>query len=67
MADTLPINGADELTSNRPASKTEQAQRPRKPYAQPKFVHYGNIREITRAVGGVVGKNDGGAGKDKTG
>ena len=54
------------MTSD-PSSKTDQTERPRKPYTTPKLVHYGNIREITKAVGGVVGKNDGGAGKDKTG
>ena len=55
------------MTSDRPATKTDQTEQRKKPYAQPQLVHYGNIREITRAVGGVVGKNDGGAGKDKTG
>jgi len=55
------------MTSDHPSTKTEQTPRPRKPYTEPRLVHYGNIREITRAVGGVVGKNDGGAGKDKTG
>jgi hypothetical protein len=55
------------MTSDRPTDKTKQTESHRKPYTEPKLVHYGNIREITRAVGGVVGKNDGGAGKDKTG
>ena len=55
------------MISDRPADKTNETESPRKPYTEPKLVHYGNIREITRAVGGVVGKNDGGAGKDKTG
>ena len=54
------------MTSDRP-NKTDQTEQVKKPYAQPQLVHYGNIREITKAVGGVVGKNDGGAGKDKTG
>lgn len=55
------------MTPDHPATKTEQSQSPRKSYTEPKLVHYGNIRELTRAVGGVVGKNDGGSGKDKTG
>ena len=55
------------MISDRPTDKTNETESPRKPYTEPKLVHYGNIREITRAVGGVVGKNDGGAGKDKTG
>jgi hypothetical protein len=55
------------MTSDHPSTKTEQAQSPRKPYSQPKLMHYGNIREITRATGGTMGKNDGGAGNDKTG
>ena len=55
------------MTSDYPPSNTEQTEQPRKPYSAPELVHYGNIREITKAVGGVVGKNDGGAGKDKTG
>lgn len=44
-----------------------QTKQPRKPYLAPKLVHYGNIRDITKALGGVNGMNDGGAGKDKTG
>ena len=55
------------MTSDQPSPKNDRTERRRKPYAAPKLVHYGNIREITRAVGGTVGKNDGGAGKDKTG
>ena len=55
------------MTSDRPTDKSDQTEHQRKPYTQPRLVHYGNIREITKAVGGVVGKNDGGAGKDKTG
>jgi hypothetical protein len=55
------------MTSDHPSTKTDRIEEARKPYTEPKLVHYGNIREITRNVGGVVGKNDGGAGKDKTG
>lgn len=54
------------MTSDHPSTKTEQTE-PRKPYNAPELVQYGNIREITKAVGGVDGMNDGGAGKDKTG
>jgi hypothetical protein len=39
----------------------------KQPYSKPTLVSYGDIREVTRTTGGVVGKNDGGGGKDKTG
>lgn len=55
------------MTPEQTATKTDRTEQPRKPYTEPKLMHYGNIREITRATGGVVGKNDGGAGNDKTG
>jgi len=55
------------MTFEPPASKPENTEQPKKNYTTPQLVHYGNIREITKAVGGVVGKNDGGSGKDKTG
>ena len=55
------------MTPEQSSPKNDRTERPAKPYAAPKLVHYGNIREITKAVGGVVGKNDGGSGKDKTG
>ena len=54
------------MTSDQ-SNKKDRTEHREKPYAAPKLVHYGNIREITRAVGGVVGMNDGGSGKDKTG
>lgn len=54
------------MTSD-PSIKTNHSEPSKKPYTEPKLVQYGNIREITKAVGGVVGKNDGGSGKDKTG
>ena len=38
----------------------------KKTYTPPTLVNYGHIREVTRATGGVIGRNDGGAGKDKT-
>lgn len=37
------------------------------PYRPPKLIVYGDVREITKNVGGTVGANDGGGGKDKTG
>ena len=46
---------------------TDRPDRSKKPYIKPKLVTYGNIREITRVTGGIVGANDGGGGKDKTG
>jgi hypothetical protein len=55
------------MTSDRPSTETNNTERPRKPYTTPELLHYGNIREITRNLGGTMGKNDGGAGKDKTG
>lgn len=55
------------MTSDRPSTKTDNTEHPRKPYTTPELVHYGNIREITKALGGTVGKNDGGGGNDKTG
>ena len=39
----------------------------KKPYASPQLRVYGNLTAVTLALGGVVGKNDGGSGKDKTG
>ena len=55
------------MQSDTPSSKTNQPQQPRKTYTSPKLVQYGDIREITKATGGVTGMNDGGSGKDKTG
>lgn len=48
-------------------SKTDKSGPPEKPYHTPKFYSYGDIREITQRNGGIMGKNDGGAGPDKTG
>ena len=55
------------MTSEPPVNKPDHTEQPKKDYTTPQLVHYGNIREITKAVGGVVGMNDGGSGKDKTG
>jgi len=55
------------MTSDQPSTKNDRNEQSPKPYAPPKLVHYGNIREITRATGGTMGMNDGGSGPDKTG
>ncbi|HKV36264.1 MAG TPA: hypothetical protein VJP89_18140 [Pyrinomonadaceae bacterium] len=55
------------MASDHTPTNTQQTDRSRKQYLPPKLVHYGNLREITRALGGINGMNDGGAGKDKTG
>ena len=55
------------MKSEPTSTKSDQTQQPRKPYTSPKLVHYGNIRAITRALGGTLGKNDGGGGNDKSG
>lgn len=55
------------MTSDRPLTKTDNTESPRKPYSTPELVQYGNIREITKNLGGTMGANDGGGGKDKTG
>ncbi|HTG87099.1 MAG TPA: hypothetical protein VL907_08710 [Pyrinomonadaceae bacterium] len=55
------------MTFEPPDPKPDQTEQPKKNYSTPQVVHYGNIREITKAVGGTLGMNDGGAGKDKTG
>ena len=52
-------------TANTP--KTESQDQSRKPYTKPELVSYGDIRELTKTTGGVVGMNDGGGGNDKTG
>jgi len=39
---------------------------PREPYAQPRLVVFGSMRELTLRAGGTKGKNDGGGGVDKT-
>jgi len=54
------------MKSEPPATNTTQNEQPKKNYTTPKLVQYGNIREITKALGGTAGMNDGGAGKDKT-
>lgn len=55
------------MASDQTPTKAQQTDRSRKYYLAPQLVHYGNMREITKNLGGVVGMNDGGAGKDKTG
>ena len=51
-------------------SKVERSDRTKpskKPYHRPQLSSYGQIRDITKVLGGTVGKNDGGGGNDKTG
>ena len=55
------------MASDQTPTNAQQTDTPRKSYTTPKLVHYGNLREITKNLGGVVGMNDGGSGKDKTG
>ncbi|HEU4558091.1 MAG TPA: lasso RiPP family leader peptide-containing protein [Longimicrobium sp.] len=40
--------------------------RPRLPYAPPRLVVYGTVRDLTLRNGGTAGMNDGGGGNDKT-
>jgi hypothetical protein len=54
------------MTLEPPVPSPDQTEKPKKNYTTPQLVHYGNIREITRNLGGTLGMNDGGAGKDKT-
>lgn len=54
------------MASDQTPTTPQETDSSRKSYATPKLVDYGNLREITRALG-TVGKNDGGGGKDKTG
>lgn len=46
---------------------TGRPDRSKKPYLKPKLISYGNIREVTKNLGGTIGMNDGGGGNDKTG
>ncbi|HKS09345.1 MAG TPA: hypothetical protein VJS13_07340 [Pyrinomonadaceae bacterium] len=55
------------MASDHTPTNTQQTDHSKKHYTAPKLLHYGNLREITRALGGINGMNDGGAGKDKTG
>ena len=73
------INGLNTLTSlirNFPwratmktikTPTTDRPDRSKRPYKKPTLITYGNIREVTKNLGGTVGKNDGGGGNDKTG
>jgi hypothetical protein len=48
--------------------KTNPSQQdPKKPYQPPQLVKYGTIRDLTQVMGGTIGNNDMGGGKDKTG
>ncbi len=46
--------------------KPSKPDHPKKPYRTPQLLLYGNVREITKAMGGTTGMNDGGGGPDKT-
>jgi hypothetical protein len=49
-------------------SKTPQVpEKQSRVYAKPEFRKYGHLTQVTSALGGTVGKNDGGGGPDKTG
>lgn len=49
-------------------SRPPQApENPSREYAKPQLRKYGRLSQITSALGGTVGKNDGGGGNDKTG
>jgi hypothetical protein len=39
----------------------------KEPYRPPTLTVYGTIRDLTQAIGGTMGRNDMGAGIDKTG
>jgi len=47
--------------------KSSEDKPTEKDYRSPQLTTYGDIREVTRASGGTMGMNDGGAGNDKTG
>jgi hypothetical protein len=51
---------------SKPAS-SDRTKLPKKLYNSPRLSSYGQIRDITKNVGGTTGMNDGGSGKDKTG
>ena len=63
----MAATGKTRLDLGGLSQDSAHAHRPEQPYIKPKLISYGDIREVTKAVGGVVGKNDGGSGKDKTG
>ena len=48
------------------ATNKNKPELSKKPYSVPRLRVYGDIREITKAMGGTTGMNDGGAGPDKT-
>ena len=48
-------------------SGAEASAPQKRPYASPRVVTYGGLRELTLRDGGMMGMNDGGAGNDKTG
>ncbi|HKY26599.1 MAG TPA: hypothetical protein VJM12_01490 [Pyrinomonadaceae bacterium] len=55
------------MTVKSKTAGSDRTKPPKKPYRQPQLSSYGQIRDITKNMGGTVGKNDGGGGVDKTG
>lgn len=55
------------MTVKSKTAGSDKTRPPKKPYNRPQFSSYGQIRDITKTLGGTVGKNDGGGGNDKTG
>lgn len=47
--------------------KPPQMPEDRRAYKKPELRKFGHLTQITSALGGVTGSNDGGGGKDKTG
>lgn len=70
MADALsaqPKNHESKLmTIDVSTTNTDETELPKKPYSAPGLRVYGDIREVTKNMGGKTGMNDGGAGPDKT-
>lgn len=52
-------------TETRPTD-SNKIDLPKKPYSSPSLLVYGDIRELTKNLGGTTGMNDGGGGPDKT-
>jgi hypothetical protein len=53
------------MPRNREASSVDRESQEKKSYQTPRVYSYGQVREITKALG-LSGKNDGGSGKDKS-
>ena len=55
------------MTAKSKTASSDRTRPPKKPYNHPQLSNYGQIRDITKNLGGTVGMNDGGGGNDKTG